>query len=595
MNIGCRSIAVLFAVLLSISLLPLSARAAESGSCGPSLTWTFDGNALSISGDGEMDDFTEPFMAPWYKYADQITSVTVAPGATSIGEIAFYGCNSMTNVLLPSSIRSIHNRAFEGCASLAYVNLPTDLEQIGEAAFSRCALLNGIRFPEGLRAIGDNAFYRCTSLSSIVIPSTVEEFGMVVFAYCTGLVRAEILCPITKLPDWTFYGCTSLTALALPETVTEIGDNALYSCGGLSDLHYSGDYPDEVFEQVVEQEPELQNNGGITPVGIEPEASSGLDMNAETQTGTIVTVVQNGNSVVTVEESYDYSGKQTEPVSAAVSATVEGETGIKEFSQTLNTVLSDHDREETPVRVDLQLDGSELSGEWINQYTGENMVLNVTTEQGASWQMKMQDVQKQQIEPDTVYNLSYTVTSVEDAKNISGDSVYQLSFASDIGISSRVSVKLGAEHAGHYATLYEKNGKKLETIENVVIDSNGTAWFALANIEKDTEFYIGVDATDIDDKKATVPENMYEKMGGLMDAQGNRYQITGRKSSWGMEFKTVLMILGGFLLFVVIVVGVVMTMLNKRKLAQAGGPPMRQKSAKPSAKAEKPRKEKQKK
>lgn len=594
-NIGQKLVAVLFTLTLVLSLLPFSARAEESGSCGAGLTWTFDGNALSITGEGEMDDFTEPFMAPWYRYAPLITSVTVAPGVTSIGEIAFYGCNSLTNVLLPSSVRSIHNRAFEGCASLAYLNLPAGLEQIGEASFSRCTALNGIRFPNGLLSVGDNAFYRCTSLSSIVIPESIEEFGMVVFAYCTALVRVEILCPITKLPDWTFYGCTSLTALALPETLTEIGDNALYSCDGLADVHYTGEASEEVYDQIVEQDPNLPSVGGITPVDIDSEASSGLQTDEETQTGTIISVVQEEDVVVTVEQHYEYSEEQTTDVGAVISAVVDNDAGMKELSAVVNTVLSDREEAKTPVQLDLQLSGSELSGDWINQYTGENLVLNITTDQGASWQMKMQDVGKQQLDPGKVYDLSYKLSSVENAKDISGDSVYQLSFASDIDISSRVSVKLGADYAGHYATLYEKNGKVLHTIENVMIDNSGTAWFSLSNVGKDTEFYVGVDAADIGDKNSTIPENMYEKMGGLMDAQGNRYQITGRKSNWGIDFKTVLFILGGFLIVVAIVVGVVMTMLNKRKLAKAGGPPIRSERTKPDNKKRRTKKEKPKK
>ena len=42
----------------------------------------------------------------------------VAYRVTSIGEQAFYGCSSLTSIVIPDGVTSIGDSAFEGCSSL---------------------------------------------------------------------------------------------------------------------------------------------------------------------------------------------------------------------------------------------------------------------------------------------------------------------------------------------------------------------------------------------------------------------------------------------------------------------------------------------
>ena len=66
-----------------------------SGSCGDTVTWTFDTNSgiLSISGTGEMNNFVDFSNQPWYEYANTITAVSIENGVTYIGTHAFDGCD----------------------------------------------------------------------------------------------------------------------------------------------------------------------------------------------------------------------------------------------------------------------------------------------------------------------------------------------------------------------------------------------------------------------------------------------------------------------------------------------------------------------
>ena len=49
-----------------ITILPLSVSAAASGTCGDNLTWTLDDDygTLTISGNGDMDDYGS-YSYPW--------------------------------------------------------------------------------------------------------------------------------------------------------------------------------------------------------------------------------------------------------------------------------------------------------------------------------------------------------------------------------------------------------------------------------------------------------------------------------------------------------------------------------------------------
>ena len=77
-----------------------------SGTCGKNLTWVLtDDGTLIISGTGKMDNYAYNIYAPWCDYSEQITSVVLESGVTSIGSYAFYYFYSnLTNISIPKSI-----------------------------------------------------------------------------------------------------------------------------------------------------------------------------------------------------------------------------------------------------------------------------------------------------------------------------------------------------------------------------------------------------------------------------------------------------------------------------------------------------------
>ena len=54
---------------------------------------------------------------------------------TSIGDVAFRGCSSLTEVAIPESVTSIGGGAFNACSSLTEVAIPESVTSIGDGAF----------------------------------------------------------------------------------------------------------------------------------------------------------------------------------------------------------------------------------------------------------------------------------------------------------------------------------------------------------------------------------------------------------------------------------------------------------------------------
>ena len=149
-----RIFSFVLAVLMIASLLPATALAADvvaSGTCGAegngsNLTWTLDSEGvLTISGSGDMYNYgSSDFSAPWDGSRSRVKSVVIADGVTSIGEYAFFYCESLTSVTIPDSVTSIGKYAFFCCTSLTSVTIPDGVTSIGWRAFSNCTSLTDV-------------------------------------------------------------------------------------------------------------------------------------------------------------------------------------------------------------------------------------------------------------------------------------------------------------------------------------------------------------------------------------------------------------------------------------------------------------------
>lgn len=116
------------------------------GTCENGLTWQLDAESgkLTIGGTGAMEDHNEENPAPWAARKDEIKSVELQSGITSIGDNAFAGCGAVTEVSIPDGVTSIGTRAFAGCSALPNITLPQSLTAIEADAFAACTALTDI-------------------------------------------------------------------------------------------------------------------------------------------------------------------------------------------------------------------------------------------------------------------------------------------------------------------------------------------------------------------------------------------------------------------------------------------------------------------
>ena len=116
------------------------------------LTWTLTADGtLTISGTGAMKDYNAAEnLSPAYMNSD-VKKVVIEDGVTSIGELAFFKCSSLTNITIPDSVTCIEYAAFHGCSSLSSITIPNSVTSIGIYAFVICSSLTSIKIG---RAVG---------------------------------------------------------------------------------------------------------------------------------------------------------------------------------------------------------------------------------------------------------------------------------------------------------------------------------------------------------------------------------------------------------------------------------------------------------
>lgn len=222
---------VLLMTLTLIPLAPLAEAAAASGTCGSNgdnLTWALDekNGVLTISGQGDMADYSEEAPAPWDNKRESLTSVIIKQGVTGIGAGAFCFCAALSTVTLPDGLKRIGDGAFGGCESLTELAIPSSVETIGSGAFSLCTKLKKATLPQKLTELSDSLFEGCTDLTEVNIPENVTVIGASAFKNCCKLAVTSIPDGVKTIGKEAFVSCAAVEELKIPTGVERIGESA---------------------------------------------------------------------------------------------------------------------------------------------------------------------------------------------------------------------------------------------------------------------------------------------------------------------------------------------------------------------------------
>jgi hypothetical protein len=229
----------------------------NSGNCGDDITWTLEDGVLTLTGEGDMPEFSlvDEELPEWYgETADAVTSIVIGDGITSISESAFETCVNATELTLGSDITEIGDYAFKG-TSLKEVVLPDSVVSIGARAFVIPTL-------ESLTAGSTVEYITYNAISGSDDLTIIGEYGTLAEIYAQergynfkslsgtdGTPTSELLSAGYNNENWGFENSYEGFPVASETSSYYISDNDLmqlvlnlsnveYFCYGITDIQY---------------------------------------------------------------------------------------------------------------------------------------------------------------------------------------------------------------------------------------------------------------------------------------------------------------------------------------------------------------------
>ena len=285
----------------------------------------------------------------------------------SIGEDAFYCCDSLTSVEIPNSVTSIGDSAFSCCYNLKNITIGDSVTSIGNNAFEYCYSLTSVEIPNSVTSIGSDAFEYCYSLveivnkspnitisksSALAVFNNYDEYinmftnidGYIVYIngdkqilvnYIGSETKLTIPNGITEINQGAFCRNNNITSVKIPDSVTTIGKTAFYACHNLTHItlgknvkkisgtkRFDGLYIDDAFDYCVKLV-EIVNNSPYITLTKGSRDNGGIAVNA-------LAVFNSGDEYInkfsTIKEDYliyrennetilvNYTGTDSEPV-----------------------------------------------------------------------------------------------------------------------------------------------------------------------------------------------------------------------------------------------------------------------------------------
>jgi len=245
------------ACVMFLCTTALAAEVVASGDCSydpddGKVTWTlYSDGKLEITGHGDTEDYKD-YSPPWHRYKDQIKSVSVSGGVTSLGTYAFYGYENLKEVTINLDFswdgRYIYEYAFAN-SGVETVNVLSSIDMISPSAFSGCKNLKFINCSPHASHYNEfpDYYYRLSSLTG-GFGSLCKGHQFVKFAPGASPYspyKYNIPNEMTEIASYAFSDLQQLNEVGIPASVQKIGANA-FSGDSLKDVIFFGAAPQNI-------------------------------------------------------------------------------------------------------------------------------------------------------------------------------------------------------------------------------------------------------------------------------------------------------------------------------------------------------------
>ena len=186
-----------------------------------------------------------------FSSSENLTSITIPSGVTSIGESAFTSTTSLTSISIPPLVTSIGTNAFIGCSTLSQVTFTGDMipEDISLNTFPPKSQQNitayytqdlSQNYIDILKATFSNVtnseMSKFTLQDNSVVqinihgPLSQSSYSSQI-SDITTIIEIDIGNNVTSIEDSAFNGANNLTFVTIPQSVTSIESNAFSNSG----------------------------------------------------------------------------------------------------------------------------------------------------------------------------------------------------------------------------------------------------------------------------------------------------------------------------------------------------------------------------
>lgn len=192
-----------------------------------------------------------------YAFHRNVSLKKIDINCETIGDEAFSGCDSLTDITLGSSVKILGDKVFYTCKNLENVEIPSTVTDIGEKTFYSCPKLKEAVIKAG--TVKKDTLYNCPALTTLIISdnatldasftagyskstlNTVKigkgAIGDSAFSNCTNLTTVELGDGVTSIGTSAFIRCTQLPSITIGSGVTSIGKNAFNGCAALTNAN----------------------------------------------------------------------------------------------------------------------------------------------------------------------------------------------------------------------------------------------------------------------------------------------------------------------------------------------------------------------